>query len=53
MIGVAVPEKDLDIAEEFFQLFKTAWEPAVSTRRYSAVLTAASGGDFSADLVLS
>lgn len=27
------------VAEEFFELFKTPWEPAVHTRRYSAVLS--------------
>ena len=39
MIGVAASNMDLQIAGEFFELFKTAWEPAVPSRRYSVVLS--------------
>ena len=39
MIGVAVSEEDLDVAEEFFELFKTPWERAVPGRKYRVVLS--------------
>jgi hypothetical protein len=38
MIGVVASPADLDVAEEFFELFKTPWESAVSGRRYEVVL---------------
>ncbi|HEY7446715.1 MAG TPA: hypothetical protein VH702_01125, partial [Vicinamibacterales bacterium] len=40
MIGVSVNSTDLQAAEEFFELFKTPWEPAVAMRKYDAVLCA-------------
>jgi hypothetical protein len=39
MIGVAASADDLDVAKEFFELFKTPWEPAVPTRKYEIVLS--------------
>lgn len=38
MLGVIVNERDLDVAAEFFELFKTPWELARTDRRYEAVL---------------
>src|SRR4029453_11564970 len=38
MIGVAASTADLSIAGEFFELFKTAWEPVVPGRHYHVVL---------------
>jgi hypothetical protein len=38
MIGVAAQPTDLEIAEEFFEVFKTPWERVVRGRRYDAVL---------------
>jgi len=53
MIGVVLPESDLKIAEEFFELFKTPWEQAVPRRKYPVVLsTSGLTGDFEADLFL-
>jgi hypothetical protein len=40
MIGVTGSPADLEVAAEFFELFKTPWERAVPSRRYSAVLSA-------------
>ena len=39
MIGVAASADDLEVAREFFELFKTPWEPAVPTRKYPIVLS--------------
>jgi hypothetical protein len=39
VIGVAIDRNDLAIAEEFFELFKTPWEPAVPGRRYPAIIS--------------
>ena len=39
MIGVAATSDDLNVAEEFFELFKTQWEPAVPTRKYQVVIS--------------
>jgi hypothetical protein len=39
VIGVRADVHDLEIAREFFELFKTPWEPAVAGRRYNAVLS--------------
>jgi hypothetical protein len=39
MIGVLTEPSDREIAEEFFELFKTPWEMAVSGRRYRVLLT--------------
>lgn len=39
MIGLVVDPKDLDVAEEFFQLFKTPWELAVKGRKYHVILS--------------
>jgi hypothetical protein len=38
MIGVAASADDLSVAQEFFELFKTPWEPAVPRRKYQVVL---------------
>ena len=38
MIGVAASPSDVEMAREFFELFKTAWEPAVASRSYDVVL---------------
>lgn len=40
MIGVAVTPDDLPAAREFFELFKTPWEPVVPGRTYRAVVDA-------------
>ena len=39
MIGLAVSPTDLDVAVEFFELFKTPWERAVPGPRYRVVLS--------------
>src|SRR5262245_30755281 len=39
MIGVAVDSTDLQIAEEFFELFKTPWEQAVPGRKYPVIVS--------------
>jgi hypothetical protein len=53
MIGVAVDSTDLQIAEEFFELFKTPWEQAVPGRKYRVVLTSNGRiGNLDADLFL-
>ena len=39
MIGVTASPADLEMAEEFFELFKTPWEPAVHGRRYQVLLS--------------
>lgn len=38
MIGLVAKRGDLDVAKEFFELFKTPWEPAVSGRKYRVIL---------------
>jgi hypothetical protein len=38
VIGIAADPADLAVACEFFELFKTPWEPAVAGKRYAAVL---------------
>lgn len=38
MIGVAASASDLEIAAEFFELFKTPWEPAVAGQKYPVIL---------------
>jgi hypothetical protein len=43
MIGLAAGPDDLEVAAEFFELFKTPWEPAVPGRKYSAVLSTGEG----------
>lgn len=40
VIGVAVKPEDLPVAEEFFELFKAPWEPAVPGRKYDVILAA-------------
>ncbi len=40
-IGVVASDSDLEIADEFFELFKTPWEPAVPGRKYAVVLSTA------------
>ncbi len=39
MIGVAVSPGELGTVREFFELFKTPWEPAVAGVHYRAVLS--------------
>jgi len=39
VIGVAAAERERTGVEEFFELFKTPWEPADPNKRYSVVLT--------------
>jgi hypothetical protein len=38
MLGVVAEQRDMEIAAEFFELFKTPWEPAVPGRSYRVVL---------------
>jgi len=38
MIGLAVADGEREIAEEFFELFKTPWKHATSTEKYRVVL---------------
>jgi hypothetical protein len=53
VIGVIVGAGELEVAREFFELFKTAWEPAVPARKYPVVLTTAGcPREFDADLFL-
>ena len=53
MIGVSASETDLEVAEEFFELFKTPWEPVVPSRRYRVVLcTDGCTANLDADLIL-
>ncbi len=53
MIGVAASPTDLQIAGEFFELFKTPWEPAVPKKRYPVVLSTDGGlENVDSDLVL-
>jgi hypothetical protein len=40
MIGVAAPADQIDRVGEFFELFKTPWEPLVPGKRYPIVLIA-------------
>jgi hypothetical protein len=40
MIGLAATPDEMDVAREFFELFKTPWEPAVPGRVYPVVLAA-------------
>jgi hypothetical protein len=39
VIGVCARQADLTIAAEFFELFKTPWEPATPGRRYTAIIS--------------
>jgi hypothetical protein len=43
MIGLIAHENDLEIAAEFFELFKTPWEKAVPEKKYRVVLSADGG----------
>jgi|CXWL01.1.fsa_nt_gi hypothetical protein len=53
MIGLAVSQTDLDVVEEFFELFKTPWERAVPGRKYRVVLsTDGSIGDLDGEVFL-
>ena len=53
MIGVAASSTDLQIAEEFFELFKTPWERAVPARKYAVILsTEGTVHDLDAELFL-
>ena len=45
MIGVAAHQDDLQIAAEFFELFKTPWEPVVEGRRYPAIVSTVGDGE--------
>ena len=44
MIGVLARPTDLESAHEFFELFKTPWEPAVAGQKYRVVLSTAGAG---------
>ena len=44
MIGVAAHEADWEVVREFFQLFKTPWEPYQEKSRYDVII--ASRDDF-------
>ena len=52
MIGVHATEAGLETAAEFFELFKTPWEPAVPGRRYPALLSDTWEASLDAELVL-
>ncbi len=52
MIGVAARADDLDVVGEFFELFKTPWEPFVPGRPYDIVLVADGGSGPDNALVL-
>src|SRR5215831_4732207 len=53
MIGVALAPRDLAVAREFFELFKTPWEPAVSGKKYSVLVGAGgSHANIDADLTI-
>lgn len=43
MIGVQANEDELEVAREFFELFKTPWEPVTAGRKYQIVLS--TGGE--------
>ena len=53
MIGVAANAANLETIEEFFELFKTPWEPVVPDREYQVVLDAGGRTDnLQAELLL-
>ena len=53
MIGVAADDNEFEAAEEFFELFKTPWEPVVAGRRYAAILSTTAGvRDVDANVVI-
>jgi hypothetical protein len=53
MIGVALDPRDLAVAREFFELFKTPWEPAVIGKKYPVVIsTSGAPADVDADLTI-
>ena len=53
VIGVAASPTDLRFAAEFFELFKTPWEPIVPGRRYPVILTTvANAEDHDTELLL-
>jgi hypothetical protein len=53
MIGVVAKAEHLDVAAEFFELFKTPWEVAVPGRKYRVLLsTDHAAQEFDADLLL-
>lgn len=54
MIGVIAREKEMDAVREFFELFKTPWEPWNSGKAYDVVLCAAQEipSEFRAKLVI-
>jgi hypothetical protein len=43
MIGLALSPAELEVAKEFFELFKTPWEPAVPGRKYRIILSTSGG----------
>ena len=45
MIGVVARADELEWAEEFFELFKTPWEPATPGKRYRALLACDGDGE--------
>ena len=53
MIALAISPTDLEVAQEFFELFKTPWERAVSGRKYRVVLsTDGSIGDLDGEVFI-
>jgi hypothetical protein len=53
MIGVLCPADETATAEEFFELFKTPWEPHVAGRSYDVIITSGNSvPDINARLVL-
>src|SRR6185369_13591520 len=53
MIGVALDPGTLAVAREFFELFKTPWEPAVPGKTYAVAISAGgSRSDVDADVTI-
>lgn len=53
MIGLAISQTELEVAKEFFELFKTPWEQAVPGRKYPVILsTDGSAGDLDGEVFL-
>lgn len=53
MIGVVAKAEHLESAAEFFELFKTPWEPAIPGRKYRVLVsTDDAAEDFDAELLL-
>jgi hypothetical protein len=52
MIGVSVNSRDLAAAGEFFELFKTPWEPAAPGKKYRVLISTGESLGIEADLTL-